>query len=779
MNLKTKILLVLLFFIFLLFPFFSRASENERIIVQFRSQSKIFEAESRYGLSGNQVKKFSNLSSIRITNPTLWQKAKLNYSKFISREVKSIEPDYQYKIQLVPNDTSYSEDWGLPKISATSAWDITTGSSSMKIATVDTGVDGLHTELLNKVLAGYDYVNSQEISANSNSDDEGHGTAVSGVAAAIGNNGTGIAGMDWQTKIIPVKVLDSDGVGFASDIASGITYAADNGAKVINLSLGGSSPSSVMESAINYAINDKGCIIVAAAGNEGSSVSYPAKYSGVMAIGATNSSDSIWSGSNFGPEISVVAPGVSIYTTYNNGGYITATGTSLATPYVTGLASLLWSIDPNSTNEQIKNLIKNNADKVSGMGGNNFTNYYGYGRINAYKSFTSQGTFNASFVSQSVYPTLKPGDVADLQVTFKNAGTATWYSSNNPVLLATDHHANESFMSGFNYNWINNNRLTGMQQTPISNGENATFSFSIKVPSDISPGKYRFYVRLVAEGLTWFENPDTNGGAWWEITIPTPTAQWVSQSGYIIGWPGEQENLSVTFKNTTGTSWSKTSPPTNLAIDSFGDQSFLTRFQDSTWLSSNRIASLPQDQVANGDDITYNFVIKIPNDLGPGTYRFFVRLVQDGFSWFNNPDTNGGAWWQITIPSPSAKWVSQSVYPTLAKGETKTISVQFKNNTGHTWPIIGDHPVLLGLDKNWAGETVFKANSWITSNRITAAQEGTVPDGGNGTYSFEITAPADIASGNYKFYVRLVSENFAWFDNPDTNGAAWWEITVQ
>jgi len=387
--------------------------------------------------------------------------------------------------------------------------------------------------------------------------------------------------------------------------------------------------------------------------------------------------------------------------------------------------------------------------------------------------------YEATWVSQSVYPTLKIGDSTTLEVRFRNTGTETWYASGpHPVILGLDKYwASRTAWRGSG--WLSENRMATAQEGTVAPGDVGTFRFNISCPTGMPPGKHRFYVRLVAENLTWFDNPDTNGGAWWEINVPRPRAQWVRQSSYVTAWPGEAVSMSVTFRNIQGVAWSNSLPPTNLAIDKYQDENFLKRFKHSSWLSDYRIAALPQAEVANGAEATYNFTIKIPDDISPGSYRFYVRLVQDGFSWFDNPDINGGAWWEIKVPKPTAEYVSQSEYPTLYRGDAQVLWVKFRNTTGKTWPSSGPHPVILGLDKYWASETAWQGPGWISKNRMTVAQEGEVPPGGIGTYRFNIYVPPSMPSGKHRFYVRLVAEGFSWFDNPDINGGAWWEITVQ
>jgi thermitase len=162
------------------------------------------------------------------------------------------EPDYLATALFEPNDPLYWRQWGHEYVKSTPAWDVTTGSSSVTIAVLDTGLDLSHPELSGRLVAGYDFVNVDS----DPSDDHGHGTRVTGIAAATGNNGIGVAGMDWRAGVMPVKVLNASGVGSWSAISRGIIYAADNGAQVINMSLGGPK-ADTLHSAIKYAY-DKG-----------------------------------------------------------------------------------------------------------------------------------------------------------------------------------------------------------------------------------------------------------------------------------------------------------------------------------------------------------------------------------------------------------------------------------------------------------------------------------------------------------------------------------------
>ena len=259
--------------------------------------------------------------------------------------VRYVEPNYLAQMtDTIPTDPNWNLQYGLINIRAPQGWDLSRGSSSVTIAIVDTGVDLGHPDLSAKIVAGRDFVNNDFTAQ----DDNGHGTHVAGIAAAASNNGSGIAGVSWGARIMPVKVLNAAGGGTFADVAAGITWAADNGAQIVNLSVGGASSSLVLQNAVNYASNND-VLIIAATGNAGANlVLYPAAYPNVIAVGATDSSNNLAGFSNFGPEMDLVAPGVSIYSTTSGGAYGYRNGTSMATPFVSGLAAILRGIPGNS-----------------------------------------------------------------------------------------------------------------------------------------------------------------------------------------------------------------------------------------------------------------------------------------------------------------------------------------------------------------------------------------------------------------------------------------------
>jgi len=296
--------------------------------------------------------------------------------------VEYVEPNYIYSASFTPNDPNLGSQYAWGIIQAFQAWDVTQGSSSVVIGDVDTGIQNTHTDLDAKVVPGFDFVQNDSTPQDGN----GHGSHTAGTAAAETNNATGGAGTCPNCSLMAVRVLDNNGSGTLANVANGIMYAADHGAKVINLSLGGSG-SAMLQSAVDYAWN-KGVFLACAAGNDNTSSTtnaFPGAYPNCFAVASTNSSDARSSFSNFGTWVEAAAPGENIFSTWNNGSYMTISGTSMATPHVAGLAGLLAS--QGLTNAQIRDRICGTADHISGTG-----TLWTCGRINAFRAVTGGTT---------------------------------------------------------------------------------------------------------------------------------------------------------------------------------------------------------------------------------------------------------------------------------------------------------------------------------------------------------------------------------------------------
>jgi thermitase len=293
--------------------------------------------------------------------------------------VNFAEPNYLQKTtKWAPSDPKWYAQWALKKIKVAPAWSIETGDKSVIIAIIDTGVSLDHPDLKSKIVPGFDFVDNDKTP----NDTEGHGTHCAGIAAAKTNNKTGVAGVCPNCSIMAVRVIGPDGVGMVSDVSNGIIWAADHGAKVISLSLGSPSSTLTQKEAIDYA-EKKGAIVIAAAGNDGVSTPfYPAYYKETLAVGASEKDDTKAAFSNFGSWVNVAAPGTSIMSTMPEKQYTYKSGTSMAAPFVAGLAGLIYShLKQEATPLRVRNIIENTADNAG--------SWTSKGRINVYAALRS------------------------------------------------------------------------------------------------------------------------------------------------------------------------------------------------------------------------------------------------------------------------------------------------------------------------------------------------------------------------------------------------------
>ena len=337
----------------------------------------------------------------RLPEVTFAEPDYLAYSADISEPTPSQLSSALTVTQLTIDDPLYSQQWGLAKIDIENAWDDTYGSPTVTIAVIDSGIDLTHVDLQNNLWVnpgetagnsvdddsnGYiDDVDGWNFVFSSNDvwDDNGHGTLVAGVAAGIGGNGQGIVGVCPECRIMPIKVMQASGVANYSDIAAGVLYAAQKGAKVINLSLGGYANSNTLKNAIDTAVNTYGVVVVAGAGNDNLNTPfYPAAYDNVLAVAGTAEDDAKLDFSNYAAWVDVSAPAVNVRTTALGGDWANGSGTSIASPFAAGLAGLLRVLHPDWNQATICSQIVHTTDNIDSINPT-FFGMLGSGRLNA------------------------------------------------------------------------------------------------------------------------------------------------------------------------------------------------------------------------------------------------------------------------------------------------------------------------------------------------------------------------------------------------------------
>lgn len=456
--------------------------------------------------------------------------------------VEYIEPDLLMRKSADVSDPAFPDQWGLPAIDAPEAWDQVTSTSKVVVAVIDTGVDYTHPDLVNRVdtVNDYDYVNSDSNAM----DDEGHGTHVAGIIAAEANSqGTvGVAGKA-NVQILPLKALDATGSGYLSHIAQAVMYAADEGADIINMSLGAKGYSQTMEEAVNYAVA-QGSVVIVAAGNETDNADLytPASIPAAITVSAVNQSLTLASFSNFGSSIDIAAPGVDIVSDWINGKYMIADGTSQAAPMVSGVAALLKAQENLSSSQITSRLLATATD----LGVSGRDNQYGYGLVNANKALTEkpQSVLEADITSVNLPTSVAEGQTFSGTVTVKNTGNETWSAANGIRLR----------LSG-----MNTEQLGSIPSgTNIAPGQTHTFSFTLTAPSQA--GSYPLTLQMLKEGGASFgESQTVTISVTSSAPVEKPLSKIASSEKKVGLKPGESKQIAITAYYKDGTTADVTS----------------------------------------------------------------------------------------------------------------------------------------------------------------------------------------------------------------------------
>lgn len=290
-----------------------------------------------------------------------------------NKHLKFAERDMILKSEMTANDSLYASEWHLAKIGVPTAWDSSQGAK-ITVAILDSGVDGTHPDLATKMVAGWNFYDNNSVT----SDVYGHGTKVAGAAAAITNNSIGVASVAPGALIMPIRVTDTSGMGYLGLMASGVTWAADRGARVANLSFSAAGGYSTLQTAAQY-MKNKGGVVVTAAGNDYTAITFAPSDTNIV-VSATDMNDQKAAWSNYGQFVDIAAPGTSIWTTVKGGTYGSVAGTSFATPVTAGVVALMMAANPTLGAADVEKALFSTALDLGTAG---FDTYYGNGRINA------------------------------------------------------------------------------------------------------------------------------------------------------------------------------------------------------------------------------------------------------------------------------------------------------------------------------------------------------------------------------------------------------------
>ncbi len=427
-----------------------------------------------------------------------------------------------FQASYVPNEVYYGCcQWGITDVGIETAFDTTLGSTSVVLAVLDSGLRKSHQDIGN-YLQGYDWVYND----NDPNDNNGHGTHVASTAAGLTDNGLGVAGVA-QATILPVRVLNAQGSGTHTQIANGITYAADQGSDILSMSLGAPSGSSTLLNAVNYAHN-AGALVISATGNDNGPIGYPAAYSNSMAVGAYDQARNKASFSNFGSQIDISAPGVQIAAAYNrnDADYVYLDGTSMATPIVSGTAALALAVNPSLTNTELRSLLTSTANDLGAAG---WDQYFGYGGVNAAAVVANAGSGGGGGGGGGGPVTVLDDDFEGTTTFVKSSGTSDlWRVSSG--CLGGNPTTSLQFNEASDCQYSTGSQATGWARAEIdlSSATTATFSFDHRWETEsYSGGAYDIMrVQISSDNSAW-----------------TTLEQWDSRNANQATWGAESYNI--------------------------------------------------------------------------------------------------------------------------------------------------------------------------------------------------------------------------------------------
>ncbi len=662
-------------------------------------------------------------------------------------DVAYAEPDYVVAIDAVPNDPLYDSQWAYPYIGLPTAWDRTTGSTSVVVAVVDTGVELADPELDGNLVAGYNAITP----AGSANDDHGHGTHVAGTIAAESNNSAGVAGICWTCKIMPVKVLNSAGSGSMSDVAEGIVWAVANGADVINLSLGSTGASTTVQTSVDNAWA-AGVIVVAAAGNNAADantaddfVLYPAAYANAIAVGAFDSAGTRAPFSNYGPELDISAPGVGILSTVLGSSYDSWSGTSMATPHVAGVIGLMIASGMTDKDAIRSKLLSTATD--AGTAG--FDSYYGNGRLNAALAVLPQ--YGVTWGADTAASSMTTGTDATFNVSFTNAGSLTWVSSGTNRV-------------NFSYHWKNgacsgtttavyDGKRTRLPSDTASGA--AVSNLSVAVTPPAAAGTYCLVLDLVREGVTWFSSQGASTKTK-TVTVSQPAygVTWGSDTASASMTTGANASFNVSFTNAGSLTWA--SSGTNRVNFSYHWKNGACA-GTTTAVWDGKRTGLPSD-TASGT--VSNLSVTVTAPASPGTYCLAFDLVREGVTWFSWQGASTKAT-TITVSQPAygVTWDSDTAPASMTTGADASFNVSFTNAGSLTWASSGTNRV--NFSYHWKNGACAGTTTAVWDGKRTGLPSDTANGAAVSNLAVTVTAPA--TPGTYCLAFDLVREGVTWF----------------
>ncbi len=577
-----------------------------------------------------------------------------------SYEIEWAEPKFVYETSYIPNDPSYASQYALSKISAALAWDINKGDTSIVIGIVDTGVDWDHPDLAANIWTNWNEIPNNGIDDDNNGyiddvrgwdfgglsgtpdnnpmeDQPDHGTHVAGIASAVTDNSIGVASIGFKSKLMPVKTTRNDQRGPNGPYViygyEGIVYAADNGAKVINCSWGGSGFSLLGQETINYATS-QGSLVVAAAGNSNISDShYPSSYKGVLSVASTTSTDTKSSFSNYGYSVDVSAPGSSIYNTWQNDTYATLSGTSMASPLTAGLAALVFAQFPSYNAEQVGEQIRVNTDNIDTQNPS-FQYLLGSGRINAFKSLSNSNSKSVRAIEVNFSDEAPNGDGDGIFEAGETISVAVKFKN----YLSPTSSLSIQLESRNSYSTVNNGSFNAGAVGTLNEFDNYSSKFTFTISSSAPQNaKLNFLLRF---------SDDTYNDFQWIETIGNPT--YATQSGNDIA-------LTITSKGT----FAFNDYPNNLQGNGFkylgsANQMFEGALILGTSATKISDAARGANQSNQNTDfaIVQPFVLSIPgsiadvegssimNDNNAGANKIGITVKLKSYSFASTPNNN-------------------------------------------------------------------------------------------------------------------------------------------